>query len=92
MRTKAEMTLDRRMQTRFALLTDPVGNVPGKRCYRIREGDGFPWRVLARAIVDLFRRDVPQEQVKALTLELHAWVDDLYEGTLERDDYPRKAA
>ena len=90
-RTYAEMELDRRMQTAFALLTGPDGNVPGKRAYRIREGDGFPWRVLGRAFVDFWQRRVRREQVKAIVQTLDQWTDDLYDDALTSGEFPRAA-
>lgn len=84
-RTKEEMELDRRMHTAVARIADPLGNVPDKRTYRMREGHGWPWRVLARAIVAWYRLRVPRHQVKNVIRTLDDWTDEVYDGRFNRD-------
>lgn len=88
-RTQEELELDRRMHTAVTRLTDPMGNVPDKRTYRIREGHGWPWRVLGRAIIAWYRLRVPRHQVKDFIHTLDQWTDDVYDGKIDR---PRNAA
>lgn len=85
-RSRQEIELDRRMHTAITHLTDPFGNVPDKRTYRIREGEGWPWRVLGRAVMGWYRRRVKRDQVKAVFRALETWVDDVYDGKLDRPE------
>lgn len=85
--SRAELVLDRRMKTRFAA----VEPVPSKSFYHIREGVGFPWRVLARHFVTAYRAGVSKQQVQAILREFQDWTDDLYNGQLERDGLGRAA-
>jgi hypothetical protein len=86
-RTTGEFRLDDAMHTAFCQLTTLAGTVPSRGVQEVRERKQFPWRILARRIVEARMQEVPKERVRAVIHALEEFLEAQYE-----DDGPARAA
>lgn len=83
--TASEHRLESRMRTAFAQIHGADGTVPSKGIYKIRDGDGKPWRVLGRRFVEMRQKRAPLEAAMRPLEELWEWVvQDLYGDSPDR--------
>jgi len=72
-------SLDRAMCEAFAAIEGADGNVPKGGIYKVRAGERFPHRSLARRFVEARAAGAPLPQVVAVLDRFRAWViSDLY--------------
>lgn len=77
--TAAEMVLDRDMHTASCALVGRDGNVASESIQKIRTRQHWPWRVMARRIIEAHAAGVPHRAVRQFVLTMLAWVDRLYD-------------